>query len=359
MKDRILVVDDDPAVCKLISGWLENEGYKVIVASDGQEALNKMHLKPDLVISDMDMPNVTGLELLKEVSKLPFPPAFIIITAIDEHWSGVTALEAGALAYIIKPFKKNEILIQATNALRVRKLEQMRLNYQRQLETDIQRKTREIRDREKHLTQRLVLATELNDISAFHHIKRIGLLAGQVARYSGWNSEDAEKLELAASMHDIGKVGVPREIVEKPGRYNKEDFNAMKQHCEIGAGILSGTDIPLMNMAVEIALNHHEKWDGSGYPNKKAGTQIPLAARITAIADVFDALLSNRAYRTAFTINETMQIIIDAKGTHFDPELTEIFIANSSELIELREIFQKQEIERKQFSNLQLGKTQN
>ncbi len=334
---RILIVEDDLSVMQLLSGWLRSENYSVETAESGEEALKKSSFRPELVISDLNMPEMDGIELMKRFKAQSDPPAFIIVTGLDEAGSGAYALEQGASAYVIKPFKKNEILIQTVQSLKMRELEKLRLNYENRLVEEIAEKTRQIRIREKQITQRLVMATEFNDPDTGSHIRRIGMLASQLALYAGLSQEEADAIELAASMHDIGKVGIPDFVLKKPGRYTYDEFEIMKSHCEIGAAILQGTDIPLMEKAVEIALNHHEKFDGTGYPNGLKGKEIPLSARITAIVDVFDAMLSNRVYRTAFNVKDVLEIISEQRGKHFDPELTDIFMENADRLLRLRE----------------------
>ncbi len=334
---RILIVEDDSTITQLLAGWLRNENYSVETAESGKEALEKSSFHPELIITDLNMPEMNGLELMKHYQSHTDIPAFIIITGLDELGSGSKALEEGANAYVIKPFKKNEILIQTRQALRMRELEKFRQNYELRLKEEIQDKTRLIRIREKQLTQRLVMATEFNDPDTGSHIRRIGLLAASLASMCNLPKEDADMLELAAAMHDIGKVGIPDYVLKKPGRYTFEEFEIMKSHCEIGAAILRGTNIPLVEKAVEVALNHHEKFDGSGYPNGLKGTEIPLCARITSLVDVFDAMLSNRVYRTAFNVKDVIEVIEQERGSHFDPEITDIFLQNSVSLTRLRE----------------------
>lgn len=334
---RILIVEDDITVIQLLSGWLRGENYSVETAQSGEEALAKSGFRPDLVISDLNMSVMDGIELMKRFKTQSDPPAFIIVTGLDETTSGVNALEQGASAYVIKPFKKNEILIQTTQALKMRDLEKLRQNYESRLIEEIAEKTRQIRIREKQITQRLVMATEFSDPDTGSHVRRIGMLAAQLAVYAGLSQEEADIIELAATMHDIGKVGIPDFVLKKPGRYTYDEFEIMKSHCEIGAAILQGTDIPLIEKAVEIALNHHEKFDGTGYPNGIKGNEIPLSARITALVDVFDAMLSNRVYRTAFNVSDVLEVIAEQRGKHFDPELTDIFMENADRLVRLRE----------------------
>jgi len=334
---RILIVEDDLTVMQLLAGWLRSEKYSVETAETGEEALAKSGFKPELVISDLNMPEMDGVELMKRFKAQSDPPAFIIVTGIDETSIGVNALENGASAYVIKPFKKNEILIQTRQAFKMRELEKLRLNYETQLIEEIAEKTKQIRIREKQITQRLVMATEFSDPDTGSHVRRIGMLAAQLAVYAGLSQEEADTIELAATMHDIGKVGIPDFVLKKPGRYTYDEFEIMKSHCEIGAAILKGTDIPMIEKAVEIALNHHEKYDGTGYPNGKKGKEIPLSARITALVDVFDAMLSNRVYRTAFNASDVLEIIAEQRDKHFDPELTDIFMENADRLVRLRE----------------------
>ena len=331
----ILIVDDEEYVRRLVMRTLQEHGYQCGQAACGSEALEVLATREyALVISDMMMPGMSGLELLAAIRQARPDLAVIMLTALDNPETGVTALELGAYGFMIKPFMANELLINVANALRRRDLEKLRDDYEHRLERDVRERTVEIHQREEEITLRLVAASEFRDEETGGHIRRIGRYATALARALGWSPAQVDLLGLAAPMHDIGKIGIPDQILLKPGKLTPEEFAVMKGHTNIGASILAGSDIPLMRMAGDVALRHHERWDGSGYPQAFAGDSIPESARIVAIADVYDALYSDRVYRPAFSDEEATTILFNSRH-HFDPR---IFNCLCDLLAEFREI---------------------
>lgn len=335
---RILVVDDEPYICEILSRVLGSEGYTCEVASNGEAALKLLENDTfHLMISDIMMPGLSGLDLLAIVRAVHPDVAVIMLTAVDDRKIAVEALEFGAYGYLIKPFDKNDILINVTNALERRRLALLSKRYEQDLEDKVRERTREVKEREEEIVFRLLSAMGHRDDETGSHARRIGLYAATLAKEVGWKSEAVENIRLAASMHDLGKIGIPDRVLQKAGPLTSDEFALMQGHSEIGARILGGSDVPALKMAAEIALSHHEKWDGSGYPSGLAGLDIPESARIVAIVDAYDALVHNRVYRPALTEEKAVAILKDASGTHFDPGLLDRFLHLLPEMRRIRE----------------------
>jgi len=232
----------------------------------------------------------------------------------------------GAYGYITKPFGRKEIIISVAGALERRRLHLVSRQYERSLEQEVMARTVRIRDREYEIVLRLMSAMEFRDIETGEHIQRIGLYSAEMSRALGWPSEAVADIQLAATMHDIGKIGIPDRILRKPGGLSAEEWEIMKEHSRIGASILGKSDIPVLRMAKEIALSHHERWDGRGYPDGLAGKSIPEGARIVAIADVYDALVNERPYKIAYPEEKALAIMLRDRGAHFDPRALDCFI---------------------------------
>ncbi len=324
----ILIVDDEFLVCTILQRWLEMEGYRCQTASGGKEALELLHHDEfQLVLSDIMMPGMDGIALLEQI-RTRFPDiAVIMITGLDDRRSAKQALELGAYGYIIKPLERHEILINVYSALERRRLSLESLAYEKELEEKVEERTREMREREEEIAFRLVAAAEYRDDETGAHIQRVGLFSEALASRLGWDQEQTYLIKRAAPMHDIGKIGIPDNILRKPARLDAKEFEIIKQHTIIGHEILGGSEIPLLNMAAEIALYHHEKWDGTGYPQRLKGDRIPQSARLVAVVDVFDALMNDRIYRPALPEEKTLEIMREGNGSHFDPEIFEAFIA--------------------------------
>lgn len=209
------------------------------------------------------------------------------------------------------------------------RLQQVRnsLLTQEMLESEVQRRTLEIRKREEEIAIKLVSLTSLRDEETGAHVRRIGLYAAVMAKALGWKTEEIDTIRVAAPMHDIGKIGIPDRVLRKSGVLNDEEFNVMKKHTEIGAGMLRGTKIPVLNMAADIALNHHERWDGTGYPRGLVNEDIPISARITTIVDIYDALVHERVYKKAMPEAEALGLMQEMAGRHLDPHLLGIFLS--------------------------------
>ncbi len=324
---RILIVDDEKYICVAISRWLQPEGYNCVMAHDYNEAVACLEQDEfQLLISDINMPGKSGIELLR-VTKERYPrTAILMATAVDERNTAIHALELGAYGYLIKPFDKNEFMINVASALERRKHELRSKEYELQLEQEVRDRTADIRNREEEIALRLVWASEFRDDTTGEHIRRIGLFSAFLAEALGYPKSFVDDIRIASPMHDVGKIGVPDHILLKPARLTFEEFEIIKKHTEIGAGILGGSNIPLLQFASSIALSHHERWNGNGYPQGLAGEDIPEAARIVAIVDEFDALSYDRVYRNAYSREKVLEILHEVSDDHFEPRIFECFM---------------------------------
>jgi len=326
-RDRILVVDDEPFVADIISRWLRAEGYECERASNGWEALEALRGGGfALVVTDIMMPGMSGVELLEQV-RLSHPgTAVIMLTGVDDRETATRAVELGAYGYVIKPFERNEILIEVAGALKRRHLELLRDRYEKRLEQEVERRTAEARYAQEEITLRLMAASEFRSAETGAHVRRMGLYAEEIGKALGYPQEHTRMLRLAAPMHDVGKIGIPDAILLKPGKLSDEEFQVMKTHTTIGARMLEGSGIGLLDFSSKIARYHHERWDGSGYPTGLAGTDIPESARIVAVIDVYDALVHERIYRPAVPEPKALALIREKRGSHFDPHLVDVFM---------------------------------
>ena len=323
---RILIVDDEPYIREILSRWLIDEGYECEQAADAAEALETLSIQDfALMISDIRMPGRSGLELLDEATARYSDLAIIMLTAVDHRETAIRTLEAGAYGYVIKPFDRNELLITVVNALERRRLTLISMNYQTRLEAEVEERTRELRSREEEVALRLVSAAEHRDAETGAHIRRIGLYSEILARARGWDAAATEEIRLAAPMHDVGKIGIPDHILLKPGTLTQQEFRVIERHTTMGAEILAGSRLPLLQLAREIALTHHERWDGAGYPVGLSGYEIPEAGRIVAVADVYDALVHTRIYRPALSEEQALDIMRRARGEQFDADVFDTF----------------------------------
>jgi len=343
---RILVVDDQPVNVKLLEKILDTAGYtNVVSTTDSREAAALFQqASTDLVLLDLSMPHKDGFEVLTEIKALEenYPPV-IVLTALNDVDSRVKALERGARDFISKPFDRVELLSRMHNMLEVRLLHKAVRNQNEVLEERVRERTRELEDTRREIIRRLGRAAEYRDNETGLHIIRMSKFSQVLALAAGLSEQGAEMLLNASPMHDIGKIGIPDAILLKPGKLDADEWETMKRHSSIGAKILSGHPSELMQMAREIALAHHEKWDGSGYPKGLRGEQIPLSCRIVALADVFDALTSKRPYKKAWPVSKAVEYIKENSGKHFDPRLVELFIASMDKIVVIRDEYAEPE----------------
>lgn len=324
---HVLVVDDESAVREVVCLWLERLGYRCSRADSVASAVQLLKQQSfDVVTSDITMPGRSGIELLHLiVDEHPETPV-LMLTANADTQSAIQALTQGAYGYLLKPIKREEFLCQFTKALEHRRLLVENREYTTLLEWKVSEQTRAIRNAHEETIQRLVTASMYRDDETGGHIKRTGIGSSLVARALGWSAEQIELIQMAAPMHDVGKVGIPDAILRKPGKLTAEEYSVMQTHAVIGAKMLAGSLSPVLQMAEQIAHFHHERWDGAGYPDRLSGEEIPKAARILAIVDFFDALTHDRVYRKAVPEDIVLEMIESGRETHFDPDVVRAFL---------------------------------
>lgn len=348
----ILIVDDQEPIRLSLGMILEDQGHHCHFASDAEEAL--LHAEQysyELVLCDVNLPGMSGIELVKRLSRLYPDTGVVMVTALDDPFIAEAATVNGAYGYVIKPFQPNLIHIHVANALRRRQLEIEHRSARLQLELAVAHRTHELQAQlerlqqtEAHLRraqeetiQRLARAAEFRDGETAHHIQRMAQMTALLGRLAGLNADRVEMLRIAAPMHDVGKLGIPDAILLKPGRLTAAEYQIMQEHAMIGYRILSGSSSEFMEMGAIIARSHHEKFDGTGYPRHLAGKDIPIEGRITAIADVFDALTSHRVYKPAFSLERALDMMRTGRGTHFDPELLSLFFEHVDDFLRIKQ----------------------
>ncbi|MFH1214877.1 MAG: HD domain-containing phosphohydrolase [Pseudomonadota bacterium] len=335
---KILLVDDEKIVCDTFTRLLNYSGYECRSAHSGRDAMALLAQEEfSLMLSDINMPEMSGIELLENVRKKFSQLAVLMISGIDDRDVAINCLEIGAYGYIIKPVQMNELVINVANALHRRELEIDNLRYNQQLEELIAARTLELNLAKEETIMTLGKAAEFRDNETAQHTMRMSHYCRLLARKSGLLEKECEKIRLASPLHDIGKIGISDIILLKPGRLTSEEFRIIQLHPEIGYRILADAKSELLRLGASIAYTHHEKYDGSGYPRKLKGKEIPVEGRIAAICDVFDALTTNRVYKDAIPVDKAVSILIEGRNTHFDPELLDIFLGNLDAILRIRE----------------------
>ena len=337
-KPCVLIVDDERFIRRLIARWLEEEGYKCLLAANVEDAdaLVNTH-SVDVITSDIHMPGISGTTWVPTLHQQHPEIAVLMLTGCEDIRQAISTLTQGASGYLIKPVDKQEICFQVGRALERQPLLKEQRDYTRRLERKVREQTRLIRESHEETVERLITASSVHDDETGEHIRRLGQLSAILAGRLGWPQPEIDMIRLAAPMHDIGKMGIPDAILRKPGKLSAEEYEVMKTHSEIGAQILSDSKLPMLQMAESIARSHHERWDGFGYPAGLVGEQIPMAARIVAVADVFDALSHDRVYRPALPAQQVLKLIDEGRGTQFDPD---VVVAFFDALAEIREVLE-------------------
>lgn len=346
-KHRVVVVDDDPYVLGSLSMILMENGYSVTACSGAAEAMDFLRKrKADVVLTDIRMPGLSGIDLLAMVHEVEPEIPVILMTAYAEFDVAVDAIKKGAFDFIIKPYKAEHLLFSLDKAAHYSELLLMEKNYKSMLEDTVQKKTKELSDAltmvsevSSEIIRRLTTVAEFRDIETGFHISRIGEYAGRIAASLGMEDGFVDTITFASPMHDIGKVGIPDHILLKPEQLNRKECSVMMDHTTIGEKILSGSTYPSIRMAATIALTHHERWDGSGYPRGLKGEEIPVEGRIVMLADQYDALRSRRPYRGPLSHEETVRVIVHGDGRtlpeHFDPAVRDVFLELESDFDEI------------------------
>ncbi|MHB0980791.1 MAG: HD-GYP domain-containing protein [Thermoleophilia bacterium] len=341
--ERVMVVDDDVGVLRYATRALQARGHSVSAHDDAEEAMAEA-LGGDVAVAlvDLHMPGRDGRWLLKRLASGAEDTAVIMLTGDTDLQVALECLQRGAVHYLTKPVEPQNLAHAVSQALENRRIRLENRAHRERLEELVRERTaglmaatRALEESQQEAIYRLSSAAEYRDEETGFHIVRMARYAAVVAEEMGLEQLFVSRLLLAAPMHDVGKIGISDAILLKPGRLTPEEFEVMKTHTVIGGRILSDSKSPLMQMAETIALTHHEKWDGSGYPRGLKDTDIPIEGRITALADVFDALTSKRVYKPAFSVETALAIIESESGAHFDPAVVEAFLGRLEDVLEI------------------------
>ena len=359
---RILLVDDEPINIKVARKHLSMAGYhEFFTTSSAAEVLPLIiRNQPDVVLLDVVMPALSGLDLLaairadKEMAHLPV----VMLTALEDRATRLKAVELGATDFLAKPVDPCELIPRVRNALLIKAHHDHLLHDAAYLERLVNERTAQLEASRQNIIHCLARAAEFRDDDTGRHVIRVGCYAGVIARQLGCEERAAQAIEQAAQLHDVGKIGIPDAILTKPGKLSPEEFELVQKHCgfskqifesftgddlamlrrhpQMGEKILVNCGSSVLDLASRIALTHHERWDGSGYPIGLAGEDIPIEGRITAVADVFDALSTRRSYKPAFPREKCFAILEEGRGTHFDPQILDAFFAAREAIVEIQ-----------------------
>lgn len=336
---RVLVVDDELRNTKLIEAVLRPLGYAIETAASGEKALGAVAAnQPDLILLDVKMPGMSGFDVAAVLKRDPKTRAIpiIMVTALDDRASKLQALDSGAEEFLTKPIDVAELTIRTRNLLRLKQLTDLYADYARTLEVRVCERSRKLTESYRDTIAALNRASSYRDEETGMHVQRISHFCVELARALDMSSDFCECIHYASPMHDIGKIAIPDRILLKPGKLDAAEWAIMKTHAELGAKMLEGVDSPYLRMGRDIAMSHHERWDGTGYPRGLVGEEIPMAARLMCIADVYDALRTQRPYKGAIDHATTVRIITCGDGRtspkHFDPRVLDAFVGSQSRL---------------------------
>lgn len=362
---KIMIVDDEQLVIRVVRRFLSSDGYEnFVTVTDPREALEAIDREdPDVVLLDIMMPHITGLDLLKlrqKSSAIQHIP-FIILSANSENQIKREALQLGATDFLSKPVDPSDLILRVQNALTVKRHHDHLANYAVELERQVKERTQQIEKSREQIIHCLARAAEFRDNETGEHVIRVGKYCAVIADQLGFGPEYCREIELAAQLHDVGKIGIPDSVLLNPGKLNAEEFEVMKTHCglgmtimepladtegdrirrhtDMGGFIMDGVDSPMLELAATIARTHHEKWDGTGYPFQLKGDKIPIEGRICCVADVYDALCSERPYKPKFPIKKCLEIMLSERGTRFDPIVLDAFFERIEEIERVRKAY--------------------
>jgi len=349
---KALVIDDDDAGREMLSTVLATLGYRVDNAPDGETGIAKLDETVDLVFLDVNMPGMNGFEVARQIRAGQHGEVPIIITtALDTRDDRLEAVDAGASDFISKPIDLTELQVRARAQVHLKRARDELHQQRAELEVVVEQRTKALRfaldkmtqqhrrTRDAHLDtiRRLVTAAEYNDDDTGLHIQRMSRYAELIARTLGLDPSICETIRHAAPMHDVGKIGIADAILLKPGKLDAEEWSVMKTHTTIGGHILRGSPSALLQEGETIALSHHERWNGTGYPKGLCGEDIPVSGRICAVADVFDALTSKRPYKEPFPVEKAIAIMREEEGKQFDPAVLTAFLDQLEEVTRIKE----------------------
>ena len=347
-KEKILIIDDERVNRKILEGLLTSYGLEWASAESGPEGLALLDGSIDLVLLDIMMPGMNGFLVAKAIREMPkfVDLPIIMVTSLSTKDDRLRAVEAGANDFVAKPIDSTELSVRMASLLRMKKFHDELKDYQAHLEEMVSDKTKSLRGALVELEHarlatvrahmetihKLSAAAEYKDEDTASHIMRMSRYCAVIAEHAGFDAESVDLILNSSPMHDIGKLGIPDAILLKPGKLDAKEWEIMRQHAEIGAKILGNSSSQYLELGAVIAMTHHEKWDGSGYPQGLAGEDIPIYGRICAVADVFDALTTRRPYKEALSNERALEIMTQGRGQHFDPALFDIFLAQISRI---------------------------
>ena len=351
-RKRVLVIDDDAGIRRITQMLVENLGHDVESARDGLEGLAKLQLGVDLVLLDVVMPGLDGFDVCRRIRQDPAGKdvPVIIVTTLETQEHRLYAVEAGANDFIAKPVDETELRVRTTSLLKMKAAQDEVRRYQSHLEDMVAERTSSLRVALEHMAEaqrmayqaqletveRLAILAEYKDKVTGQHIQRMSEYCAVIARGLKLPPAEVELILHASRMHDVGKVAVPEAILKKPSELDPQEWTVMRKHSEIGSAILDNSSSRILQAGRLIALHHHERWDGGGYPNGLAGQEIPLWGRICAVGDVFDAVTSERPYKAAAPNEEALQLLRDGRGTHFDPRVVDVFFENLDDILAIQ-----------------------
>jgi len=341
-KSNILIVDDNTANIALLENILEDEGYDEFTSTTDPRTVSSLCMEEDfdLILLDIRMPHMSGLEVMEALAEQftgdNYLPIIVLTAQLDQE-TRKEALALGAKDFITKPFQHWEALLRIKNQLETRYYYKRQILRGDVLEKEVAKRTQEISSIQLEIVRRLGMAGEFRDNETGAHVVRMSRVSEAIARGAGLDEKTCELILYSSTMHDVGKIGIPDRVLLKPGKLDAEEWEIMKTHANIGAKIIGEYPADIFWMAGSIAASHHEKWDGSGYPKGLKGDAIPIAARIAAISDVFDALLSSRPYKDPWPLDKALALMKENSGTHFDPVLLDVFFDCLDEIIEIRD----------------------
>ena len=341
VRNTVIVVDDQSTGRAILEQVVRSLDERVLVEGFARPVdavvWATRHIA-DLVLVDYMMPDMDGIEFVKRLRALPGYEhvPIVMVTVHDDRKVRYAALDAGITDFLTKPVDARECLARCRNLLTLRRQQLVLEDRRRLLEHMVEDATREVREREKETLLRLARAGEFRDEETGYHLIRMSRYSRLIANAIGLDRDEAETIELAAPLHDIGKIGIPDQILLKPARLDAAEWQVMRRHPVIGHEILKGSASKYVRMGALIALGHHEKYDGSGYPNGLVADHIPLCARVVAIADVYDALTSVRPYKQAWSTDEALQYVITQAGKHFDPRLVDAFVGVKRDVVQVQ-----------------------